>query len=217
VTQSPLQKLRSVGAETLSAIELVAVALAREDDSSEEAIADARKLILRIGGLRDVGSMAPIALAEAGLQPLEAAKFLCLVELGRRTTEAGQGSLDTVADAADVYRLFKHLRLERQEHFCAVLLDVKNNVLKRSVVHKGTLSASIVGVREFFREAIREGAASVIAVHNHPSGDPTPSREDFEVTKVLVEAGKLLDIPLLDHVIVGEREFRSLQQLGAIG
>ena len=172
----------------------------------------------KAGGLRALALAPPELLAsETGAQDLEAARFFALLELGRRTAEAGRGEPQYINGPGDVAEMFAYLRDERKEHICAVLLDTKNKVLKTTTIHIGTVSASVVGAREFFREAVREGASSVIAVHNHPSGDPSPSPEDYEVTKVLAEAGKLLDIPLLDHVIIGEAEHRSMHRLGIIG
>ena len=109
-----------------------------------------------------------------------------------------------------------HLRYEKREHFVVILLDAKNNIIRIAPVHVGTLTASVVGAREVFREAVRDGAAAIILVHNHPSGDPTPSPEDHEVTDHLVQVGDMLDIPVVDHVVIGERSYRSFAQLGMI-
>ena len=216
MSDSPLSKFQRHGAGTLTSAELLAIALSHAEDDSEAAKPAAVELLKKLGGIRSVAAIPPAAFRDAGLDDLGTAKCLALIELGRRTTEAGRGERKAISLPIDVVGLFNDLREERKEHFYAVLLDAKGRVMKRAEVHVGTLSLSIVGVREFFQEAIREGAASVIAVHNHPSGDPTPSKEDFEVTRILVDAGKLLEIPLLDHIIIGECEHRSLKELGAI-
>src|SRR5262249_42746108 len=109
------------------------------------------------------------------------------------------------------------LTVEKREHFYAILLDSANHVMRKALIHIGTLTMSIVGPREIFREAVREGASSIIVAHNHPSGDPTPSPEDIESTKQLVQVGKLLDIPVLDHVIIGHEGYRSLSEMGLMG
>ena len=117
-----------------------------------------------------------------------------------------------------IVAMFAHLEDERKEHFIAVLLDTKNQVITHQTIHIGTVSASIVGVREFFRPAVQHGATSVIAVHNHPSGNPEPSPEDIAVTRTLEEAGRILEIPLLDHIIIGtEDNWVSLRRQGYIG
>lgn len=213
---SPLSKLKKQGVASLSSVDLAAIAFTSESDDSEAALASARRFLLSLGSIRALASTPPDMLRELGLSELETAKFLCLVELGRRSSDAGRGERDEISSAADVYRIFSHLREERKEHFCALYLDSKNKVLRNSTVHVGTVSASMVGVSEVFRDAVREGAASIIVVHNHPSGDPTPSPEDFEVTRILADAGKLMGIPLLDHIIIGECEFKSMHELGAI-
>jgi len=190
--------------------------ISRCEDDLESAISIARKLLHRVGGIRGVPQIPPDFLAESGVKGFQAAQFYSLIELGRRVADAGIGEREAIEKPEDVAKLFADLRDERREHFCVLLLDAKNRVLRRHTVHIGTITSSMVGVREFFREAVREGAVSVIAVHNHPSGDPKPSPEDIEITRVLVEAGKLLEIPLLDHIIVGEPGFSSLHRLGYI-
>jgi DNA repair protein RadC len=93
-------------------------------------------------------------------------------------------------------------------------LNSANGVIRKALIHIGTLTMSIVGPREIFREAVRDGASSIIVAHNHPSGDPSPSPEDIEITRILIDAGKLLDIPVLDHVIIGHRRYSSLNEMG---
>jgi len=112
----------------------------------------------------------------------------------------------------DVFVLLDHLRHEKREHFVAILMDSKNGVQRVAPIHIGTLTMSLVGPREVYREAIKEGASSIIVAHNHPSGDPTPSPEDVQVTKKLIEVGEMLDIPVLDHVIIGYRNFVSMKE-----
>ena len=106
------------------------------------------------------------------------------------------------------------LRDEEQEHFAIILLDMKNHIKYMPIISTGSLSASVVHPREVFRQAIEHSAASVILVHNHPSGDPSPSREDINVTKRMVEVGKIMDIPVLDHIIIGHNRFCSLKDKG---
>jgi DNA repair protein RadC len=150
---------------------------------------------------------------EWGLEGFEALRCLALIEIGRKSALAGKGDVEVIEGASDVACMFDFLIQEKREHFYAVLMTSANEVLRKALIHIGTLTMSIVGPREIFREAVREGASTIIVVHNHPSGDPTPSPEDIEVTKQLVEAGKMLDIPVLDHVIIGRDAYRSLAEM----
>ncbi len=178
----------------------------------------ARRILARYRSLQGLGSASQTELAEmTGLDSFEILRANALIELGRRYANSGKGPVTAIEGPEDVFELLDHLKSEKKEHFVAVLLDAKNKILRTAVIHIGTLTSSVVGPREVFREAIRDGASSIIVAHNHPSGDPTPSPEDFEVTKLLVEVGEILDIPVLDHVIIGERGFRSLQRIGKFG
>ncbi len=195
--------------------------MARREADLELAEAEARRIIGSGASWSRVRDVSAAELQGQGMSAFEAWRCLAWMEIGRRLATSNKGMATTIEGPEDVAELFRHLRNEKREHFGVVLLDAKNAVLRTTVVHIGSLTASIVGPREVFREAIRDGAASIIAVHNHPSGDPTPSREDLSVTRELAQAGRLLDIPLLDHVILGdgvvpEREFRSLQREGLI-
>lgn len=201
----------------MTPIELLAIAIAPDEHDIDDWVALSRELLQEVGGIRGLGDVPPSKAANKGVGPLDWIRFKAAMELGRRSGNTGRGDRRTITDSSDVLDEFPELREAQKEHFCALLLDTKNKVLRKVVVHIGTLDASIVGIREFFREALIEGAASVIAVHNHPSGDPTPSKEDFEVTRILAQAGKMLEIPLLDHIIIGGGDYRSLQKLGAIG
>ena len=139
-----------------------------------------------------------------GLEPFESARLLAAVELGRRSAGAALGAKGSaVSRSNEAYQLFAHLSGQHQEHFCAAFLDSKGKPIGQKVIHIGTLNMSVVGAREVFREAVRHNASSVIVAHNHPSGDPEPSPEDIKVTRALKDAGSLLDIPLLDHIVIG--------------
>ena len=109
-----------------------------------------------------------------------------------------------------------HFRYELREHFAVMLLDTKNHVLGMPTVSVGSLSASIVHPREVFRVAIQQAAASIILLHNHPSGDPSPSQEDIAVTEQLIKVGKIMDLPVLDHIIIGDNKFISLKEQGMV-
>jgi DNA repair protein RadC len=150
-----------------------------------------------------------------GIGPAKAAKVLAALDLGRRAVEEERGERARVRCAGDVYSIMRlTMRDLKHEEFHVLLLNTQNEVLRQLQVTRGTLDASLVHPREVFRPAIAEAAASVILVHNHPSGDPTPSAEDRAVTRQLRTAGTLIGIEVLDHVIVGERRYVSLAESG---
>ncbi|KAA0228623.1 MAG: DNA repair protein RadC [Armatimonadetes bacterium ATM1] len=211
------ERLRERGPGALSTVELIGLALCDDDTPIEEALNVGAAVAKAVGNIRDMHQVSPTTLADLGFaDSAKCARFLATVELGRRTCDRGRGLATEITGPADVAAMFEDLRTLKQEHFCVLLVDAKNRPIKRWTVHIGTLTMSVVGPREVFREAVREGACGIFAVHNHPSGDPTPSSEDYEVTGMLCEAGKVLDVPLIDHIIIGERDHTSLRSLGAI-
>ena len=176
----------------------------------------AREILQRY---QQIGRLVDISTQEmqeyAGLEGFEALRAQALMELGRRAALGGKGEFDVVDCAEDVAQLLSHLHSEKREHVCVILLDAQNQVIRWSTIHIGTLTMSVVGAREVFREAIREGASSIILAHNHPSGDTTPSPEDIDVTNKIAETGKMLDIALVDHVIIGRKPL-SMRSKGYI-
>ncbi|MER3413539.1 MAG: hypothetical protein C4341_04745 [Armatimonadota bacterium] len=215
---SPRRKLLSQGPGMLSPVELLSVVLSKNGEDGTATLHLARELLQRAYSIRGLSNLSLVQLQELGLSEEEVVRFKAAFELGRRADRAGLGDRPAFNKPEDVVQLFGFLADEKREHFCCVLLDTKNQVMNWLTIHVGTVSSSVVGVREFFRPAVQQGATSVIAVHNHPSGNPTPSQEDIDVTRVLAEAGRILEIPLLDHIIIGTAEdFVSLHRLGHIG
>jgi DNA repair protein RadC len=155
--------------------------------------------------------------AVPGIGPAKATKILAALDLGRRAVEEERGDRERVCSAADVYAIM-HLTLRDLPHeeFHVLLLSTQNEVLRRIQITKGTLDASLVHPREVFRAAISEAAASVILVHNHPSGDPSPSPEDRAITRQIRAAGKIVGIDVLDHVVIGERRYVSFAEAGML-
>ncbi len=210
-----LTRLRSIGLKAAMPTELLALAVSASDDDVDRWVPVARELMLANRKLR---KLADLSVEELGrlfeVEEATAKRLLAMFILGQKVGIAGAGEADveTIDGPEDVAALLDDLRHERQEHFVAIYLDAKNVILRIATIHVGTANASIVGLREIFREAVREGAVGIIVAHNHPSGDPDPSPEDIQVTKKIVEAGKLLDIKVLDHVILGERRFVSLNR-----
>lgn len=207
------ERWKGLGLGSASPIELLAIMLARNPDDADANESLARKLLMR-HQVEGLARLAPADLAEAGLDDAECRRLLAAVELGRRSALAAKPLPDRIDRPEDAFALFEDLAREPQEMFVAAFLDTKNGLISRRTIHVGTLQASLVGAREIFREAVRENAASVVIAHNHPSGDPEPSPEDIEVTRYLKEAGKLLDIPVVDHIVVGRSRSVSLAQRG---
>ena len=152
-----------------------------------------------------------------GIGSAKAAEVMAAVELGKRLNVhiARQRAMVTCPEDAADYAM-PRFRYEDREHFAVILLNVKNHILSMPVISVGSLTASVVHPREVFKAAIQQAAASIILVHNHPSGDPTPSKEDIEVTARMVQVGRVMDIPVLDHIILGNDNYISLKEKGVI-
>jgi len=211
----PRERLRAVGAAALADAELVALLL-RTGGRGRDALSVARSLLAARGGLRGLAALTERELAaEPGVGPAKAAGLLAALEIGRRVATRLLRPGDGIRGPADVFRHF-HARLRdaSRERFLALLLDGRHRVIREVEISRGTLTASLVHPREVFRPALRDGAAALVVVHNHPSGDPTPSAEDRQVTDRLARAGELLGVRLLDHVVVAEHGYRSLREDG---
>lgn len=214
------RQVRSEGVQAASLVDLVAIALSRSPEDVDGCEKLARKLLMDYGNFRGLAQVAASELQDtAGLSEFEVTRLLASLEIGRRSALSGKGPIQSIEGPDDVASLLERFRHHKQEHFIAILLDSKHNILREVTIHVGTASMSIVSPRDVFRSAVREGAAAIIVAHNHPSGDPTPSGEDIDVTERLVECGRLLDMPVLDHVILGDghtpdRSFVSLRQRG---
>ncbi|MBS1702505.1 MAG: DNA repair protein RadC [Armatimonadetes bacterium] len=210
-----LARLRTLGLKAAMPTELLALAVSKTDDDVDRWVAVARELILSNRKLRGLSDLSVEELQRVfDLDEPTAKRLLAMFILGQKVGVSGNGEaeVEQIDGPEDIAALLDDLRHERQEHFVAVYLDSKNVILRVATIHIGTANASIVGLREIFREAVREGAVGVIVAHNHPSGDPEPSPEDIQVTRKIVEAGELLDIDVLDHVIIGERRWVSLKR-----
>ncbi|MEP0767438.1 MAG: DNA repair protein RadC [Fimbriimonadia bacterium] len=208
-------RLQRHGPGSLAPVELLALLL-DAGPNGEDPVDTSRGLLQQLGGIRRLGDVAPADLQGIPVSPVAVCRVLAALELGRRVFQAGLGERTVICGPEDVAREFSHLRDERREHFCAILLDSKGHILKSRTVSIGALDTTVVQPREVFREAVREGAASVIVAHNHPSGDPEPSEEDLAVTRRLAEAARILGVDLLDHVILGENRHVSLHERGVI-
>jgi DNA repair protein RadC len=214
----PRERLDALGPEVLCDSELLALLL-RTGGRGADALAVASQLLRRHAGLLGLARASPRELsAAAGVGPAKQATLRAAFEIGRRLAAGRLVPGTTLRGPADVFRHFHPtLRDAPHERFLVVLLDGRHRLMRHEMVSQGTLTASLVHPREVFRPALREAAAALVVVHNHPSGDPAPSAEDREVTARLVRAGELLGVPVLDHVVVAERGYASLRELGLPG
>ncbi len=215
VDERPRERLVHAGEGALSMAELLAIILGT-GVGGESALALATRLISRYGGLPGLARASFTELrAEKGLGLAKTSQLKAALELGRRMLMIAPEDRFVVRSPSDVAQLLmaemSHLE---QEHFRVLYLDTRNRLLGSETVYVGSLNASHIRVSEVFREAVKRNCASIIVVHNHPSGDPTPSPEDVEVTRQLVAAGNLLDIEVLDHLIIGQQRFVSLRERG---
>lgn len=204
--ERPRERLAKLGAESLSEAQLLAIVLATGDASTGQSALDlARNLLSAFGSLRDLDAASVSELCQTkGIGQAKASTIKAALELGKRLfSEPSQRNVKITGpqDVANYYQpRLQHLR---KEIFKVVLLDTKHHIQKDVTISEGSLSASLVHPREAFLPAIKESAAAVIFVHNHPSGDPTPSSEDKDLTQRLADVGRLVGIGVLDHIIIG--------------
>ncbi len=209
----PREKLLRAGADTLGDNELVAVLLGT-GLRDRDALAVAADLLAAVGGVSRLGRHAAERLTRApGVGPTRAARLLAAVELGRRALAGPHLSRPRLASPAAVagYLLPDHAG-HPEERFGVLLLDTKHRAIRAVPISRGTLDASLVHPREVFRAAADHAAAAVVLFHNHPSGDPAPSVDDVQLTRRLVEAGELMGIAVLDHVVLGDACWHSLRE-----
>ena len=213
--ERPRERLRDHGPTYLSNAELIAILL-RTGTTSENVVVLATRLLSQYGGLEGLAKTSFQELFnQHGMGEAKTSQLKAALELGKRlmTTSGEQRvAIHSPQDVANL--LMPEMAFLDQEHLRVLLLNTKNQVLGISEVYKGNVNASVIRAGEVFQEAVRSNCPSVIVVHNHPSGDPTPSQEDVQVTRQLVEAGRLLDIELLDHVVIGRQDFVSLKEKG---
>ncbi|HET7010265.1 MAG TPA: DNA repair protein RadC [Anaerolineales bacterium] len=215
-TERPRERLAAHGPQALRDAELLAILL-RSGIPGMSALQLADSLLSESNGLAGLQQMPYETLCRRrGLGPAKAAQLLSAVEIGRRLAETMPGGPQAaIQSPEDVYQLVKYeMQSLPQEHLRVLLLDTRNRLIRECEVYVGSLNTSLVRIGEVFREAIQRGAASMIVVHNHPSGDPTPSPEDVAVTRALSQAGELLDIEVLDHVVIGRGGYTSLKAKG---
>jgi DNA repair protein RadC len=214
--ERPRERLIRNGPESLSNAELLGIIL--RTGSREENVVNLCSRILTEYSIKQL-SLANISrlMQVHGVGKAKAAQIAAVFELARRLETFVEEPKRKVCSPKDVYTLmYPKMREQKKEKFITLCLDTKNQILREEVVSVGSLNASIVHPREVFKSALMESSASVIMVHNHPSGDPSPSREDIMVTEKMVEGGKLLGIDVLDHIIIGEGRYVSLKDEGFV-
>jgi DNA repair protein RadC len=213
----PRERLYWNGPEALADAELLAIQLG-SGTRGKSAVDIAREVLAVYGSLAEIAGREATELAKVtGVGPAKAARLVAAFELTRRLRARTPGARLVLSGPAEVYAAFGPLMEDLQrEVFRVALLDAQNGLLRDRVISQGTLSASLVHPREVFKPAILESAASVILLHNHPSGDPTPSREDIRLTRQLVECARLLDLRIHDHLVIGHGRFVSLAERGII-
>jgi len=213
----PRERMREAGPGALSSAELLAIILG-SGSRQESALDLAQRLLQSPSGLRFLAEATYEDLCSVkGIGPAKATQIRAAVELGKRLSCLGQGLRPTVRSPQDVCNfVMEEMCYLDREHFRVVILNTKNQVLAVETVSVGSLNSSLVHPREVFKPAVLKSAAAVILLHNHPSGDPTPSGEDLEITRRLAEAGKLIGIEVLDHIIIGDHVFTSLKEKAVI-
>lgn len=213
--ERPRERLMQLGSEAVSTMELLAIILG-SGSKSTPVLKIAQDIMVRFGTLNQIAeaSIQELCLIP-GLGKAKAIQIKAALTLGMRASKQTICPRLKVEHPSHAYHLVKdELERETREIILVILLDTKGGVINHQVVSIGTLAQALVHPREVFHPAIRNKAASIILVHNHPSGDTTPSKQDYEITDTLIQVGKIIDIPIQDHLIVGRTGFTSMRQEG---
>lgn len=216
-SERPREKLMNYGAASLSNAELLAILL--RTGTQEESVMRLSERILIEAGEEGLSGLAHSSIESLmkrkGVGEAKAITIAAALELGKRVAIGDSKKRVIIRSSDDIANyMMPRLRYCDREHFYAILLNTKNHVIASPLISIGTLSESLVHPRELFKEAVNHSASSIILVHNHPSGDPSPSREDIMMTRRIIEGGRLLDIQILDHVIIGDNTYISLREQG---
>jgi len=215
-SERPRERLQKFGVEALSAQEILALILGR-GIAGESVMITTQRLLSQFGNLKGIASASVEELSQVkGIGIAKASQIKAAFELANRLEDySAAGDKPLVKTPDDVVSVVKSkLRGKKKEHFLALLLDTRSQLIKVSEISIGSLDTSIVHPREVFKEAISASAASVVFAHNHPSGDPEASEDDIELTKRLAKAGEIVGIDVLDHIIIGDKKYLSLKREG---
>ncbi len=212
----PNERLLKHGAAALSNAELLAIIL-HSGGAQENTVRLAERILTHCDGLHGLSQVNAVDLSVIqGVGSAKIAQIMAAVELSKRLVAGKNAERPVIRSAADAATLVNDMALLTQEHVRVILLDTTHRVIATPTIYIGTVNTSVVRIAEVFRDAITRSASAIMLVHNHPSGDPTPSPEDVELTRALFSAGRLLDIALLDHLIIGQPNWVSLRDLGFI-
>jgi DNA repair protein RadC len=215
--ERPRERLQKFGPEALSAQELLALIIGR-GIPQKSVINIAQELLAKFGNIKAISQATLEELSQIkGIGLAKAAQLKACFELGRREDlEPELKNFDIKDPEAVVKAIRASIKDKAKEHFKLILLNPRNKIIGISTISIGTLNASLVHPREVFKDALMHTAASVVLAHNHPSGDPEPSEDDITITKRLIEAGKILGVEVIDHIIVGKNGFFSFKEKGLI-
>lgn len=217
--ERPREKMQKSGADSLSDAELLALIIRSGDHASHQSAIDlGRNMLQSFGDLRRLSSATFSEICNIkGAGPAKTASILAALALAKRINTDRIENLERFTTPSQIFNHFHYrFRDRRREYFVVLLLDGKNRIILEEQVSEGSLNQSIVHPREVFTRAVKESAAAIILVHNHPSGDPSPSREDREITRRLKEAGDVLGIRVLDHIIIGDGSYFSFVEQGLL-
>lgn len=207
--ENPREKALANGIETLSNVELLALVL-RTGNKDESVIQLSQRLLKEIGGMNYLGFISYSDLiAIKGIKKAKAIEILSIIEIAKRLKDTPQYIV--LSSPQDIYQFVKNeLMFLKQEHFMVICLDNKNRVIKKRILFIGSINMSVVTPREVFKEAIQVSSAKIALVHNHPSGDSTPSQEDLQMTQEFMALGQMMSIDVIDHIIIGWNEYYSV-------
>ena len=215
--ERPRERFLKYPSQTISTHELIAIIL-RTGSKQESVIELAKRILYKYGNLKELSSASIKDLMKIrGIGTSKAVELLAAFELGKRVSKESFTPQVKLISPESIYLFLKdELEMKTQEHFLALYLNTKGELLKKETLFIGSLNSSLIHPRELFKHAVLNSAATIIVSHNHPSGDPTPSSQDIDITKILHKNGKMMDIELLDHIIIGKDRYYSFKEKGII-
>lgn len=210
INDRPRERLINYGVKNISNEDLISIIL--KTGTKNKSVKDISNFVLK--EFKDISNLKYLNINRLmkieGIGKVKAIELIAAIELGRRVYLEKNINEIKIRDSNDIYKIFNNiLKYKQQEHFYALYLDSKNKIIEKKLLFVGTINKSVAHPREIFKNAYLTSASFIICVHNHPSGDPTPSKEDIVFTNNLMEIGKLNNIPILDHIIIGNNSYYS--------